>query len=95
MKNQKPDIIHINNGYKLKLEKNKSNLKETNILRLDSTKAKRLLNWKCNLNINNSLKFTSDWYTFYYKNKSKNKILDYSISQIQIYFDKYYENSNK
>ena len=87
--------LRKNNGYKLKLEKNKSNLKETNILRLDSTKAKRLLNWKCNLNINNSLKFTSDWYTFYYKNKSKNKILDYSISQIQIYFDKYYENSNK
>lgn len=67
-----------------KLIKNK-NYKETNSLILNSSKAKLLLNWKCNLNYKQSISMTSKWYlVYYYDNKN---ILNYTIQQIQEYID--------
>ena len=54
---------------------------ESKLLQLDSTKAKKILNWKCNLNLKESIFFTIDWYKQYFE-KSKN-MFDFSIKQIK------------
>ena len=63
-----------------KLKRNK-NLKESNLLHLNSSKAKKLINWKCKLNLNQAISLTIEWYKMFYKNKKK--ILDISIKQIK------------
>lgn len=78
--------LYEHNNFKLDKIVKSSNLKETNILRLNSEKAKKSLGWQCNLSIEKSLEYTSDWYTYYYKSKFKNKIYDFSIKQIENYF---------
>lgn len=45
--------------------------KESNLLKLNSNKAKKYLNWTPVLNFKDSVKFTTDWY-IEYKNKGKN-----------------------
>ena len=56
---------------------------ESNLLQLNSTKAKKKLKWKCKLNFNENIKLVSKWYkNFYFKEGdnflfSKNQIEDY------------------
>ncbi len=61
------------------------NLKESNLLQLNSKKAKKFINWECKLNLYQSIKLTTDWYQVFYKDKKK--ILPLSIKQIEK-FDK-------
>ena len=61
--------------------KKDKNLKESNLLQLNSTKAKKLINWECKLNLKQATKFTIQWYKEFYNNREK--ILDLSIRQIQ------------
>ena len=55
--------------------------KESNLLKLNSNKAKKYLNWTPVLNFKDSVKFTTNWYIEY---KSKGKNLTRSISENSI-----------
>ena len=62
-----------------------SKLIESNLLKLNSSKAKRLLNWECKLNLKKTIHHTAEWYrTFYFNRKN---IKNFSTKQI-IEFEK-------
>tara|TARA_B100001027_G_scaffold211449_1_gene179665 strand:- start:2221 stop:3291 length:1071 start_codon:yes stop_codon:yes gene_type:complete len=63
----------------------KSKFKEKKFLKLSSSKAKKQLNWKSKLNLNQTLDFTSDWYRVYL-NKKINKLYKITLNQINLYF---------
>ena len=66
----------------------KSNLnvyKEAKLLKLNSNKAKKILNWECLLNFDETTLLTSDWYKKYFEDKFN--ILDFSCNQYE-YFTK-------
>ncbi len=48
---------------------------ESKLLKLNSSKAKKILGWKCKMDLKNSLKITTDWYKDYYKNKTKRNLI--------------------
>lgn len=54
---------------------------EANLLSLDCTKAKKLLNWYPKLNIENTIKLTVDWY----KHFREKDIYNLCVKQIEIY----------
>ena len=56
-------------------------LKESNLLQLNSLKAKKLLNWKCKLNLKQAIYYTVEWYNTFYKDRKK--IIDLTIKQIK------------
>ena len=60
------------------------NFHESQILMLNSSKAKKFLNWKAKYDINESLKLTADWYK---KFLSKEKVLKICQEQILNYFN--------
>ena len=62
------------------VKKNKK-LKESNLLQLNSLKAKKLLNWKCKLNLKQAISYTAEWYNTFYKDRKK--IIDLTIKQIK------------
>lgn len=67
---------------KWKLDKKKhSKVYESKLLKLNSTKAKKILKWKSIMNFRETSFMTIKWYQTFYNN-SKN-IRDYSIKQIQ------------
>jgi CDP-glucose 4,6-dehydratase len=68
---------------KWKIQKNKNKIKETNILKLDSTKSLKTLNWKCALTINETMTMVSAWYNNYYFNRSKK--VNFTYKQIEEY----------
>ncbi len=72
--------------FKIKILKKRKDYKESEILKLDSNKAKKYLNWKQNLNFKNMLRITVDWYTQYYL-KRNCKVL--TQSQIKKFFNIY------
>ena len=49
----------------------KNNHYESSLLKLNSNKSKKYLNWKANLNFVESVKYTIEWYKFFYQNKKK------------------------
>ena len=57
---------------------------ESKLLKLNSNKAYKFLNWKCHLNTDQTLKMVVDWYKFYFYNK-KISMYDFSINQIKQY----------
>ena len=59
---------------------NKEKFPENKLLQLNSNKAKNKLNWRCKLNLKNTIIYTTDWYKEYYTNKKN--IYNYSIMQI-------------
>lgn len=70
-------------GRKLAIKKSKGgNPHEANLLLLDSSKAKKMLNWTGKLKIEQAVKFTADWYSAYY---SKKKMDDFTLQQIEEY----------
>lgn len=84
------DILSKNlfdyNKFKLHKIIKSSNLKETNILRLNTEASRKLLGWHCNLSIEKCLEYTSDWYSFFYNSKTKKDVYLFSIKQIKNYF---------
>ena len=70
-----PDI-----GWKIKKQ---NEFKENNLLHLNSNKAKKILGWSTNLNFDDSIKFTVEWYKNYLDNKKN--IYKYSLKQISNY----------
>lgn len=62
----------------------KGNFKETNLLKLDSTKALKKLKWKNKWNMNLSISKTAEWYDHFLKKKDLKKI---TFFQIKEYFN--------
>ena len=61
-------------GFNKKIIFKKANFKETNLLKLNSNKALRNLNWKNTWDMKNSIIKTADWYLSYLKKKKLRKI---------------------
>ena len=56
---------------KWKIKKSKTNQKESVLLKLNSSKANKILKWKTTLSFKESLTYTLNWYKEYYSKKSK------------------------
>ena len=70
---------------KFKFKITKQNLfLEHGLLQLNCSKAKKILNWKPQLNFKDTIKFTTDWYKEFYLNSNMS---DFSKSQIKKFFD--------
>ena len=65
------------------LDSRKNLFKENKLLQLDSSKSKIKLNWKCKLDIDQTINLVSNWYKSYYK--SPKSIYNLSVSQISFY----------
>ncbi len=77
-------LVFKNLGIKKKIIIQKNNkIKETLILRLNCSKAKKQLNWKRLWNTSMSIKKTSEWYRIYLEKKN---ILEITKKQINDYF---------
>ena len=66
------------NNVKWKVEKSQYRFFESQLLKLNSDKAKKYLGWKSKLSMNQSLKMTIDWYKNYFLAHSQKK---YSVSE--------------
>lgn len=74
---------HLN--FKRKLIIKKGKFKETNLLKLNSSKALNILRWKNKWNMKQSILKTAKWYECFLENKDIRKI---SLVQIEEYFNK-------
>ena len=63
--------------------KNKKNFYESNMLKLNSNKAKTQLKWKCILSFKETIAMTVDWYKSYYSKPKK--VYETSFNQIKEY----------
>lgn len=59
---------------------------EASMLKLDISKANEQLNWAPKFNINDTIRFTSDWYKNFYADKDQ--ILDFTAQQINNYLSR-------
>ncbi len=75
--------LGLTSGYSLQAGQLKH---ETTLLKLDATKAKTLLAWKPQLNIDETIRWTFSWYQNYYQHPET--ILAYSKKQMEEYFQK-------
>ena len=66
-----------------KVDKKRSKLYESKLLKLNCSKAKKILNWKSVLNFKETANMTINWYKKYYN--SSEQILDYTKKQILNY----------
>tara|TARA_B100000945_G_scaffold293122_1_gene268829 strand:+ start:3561 stop:4661 length:1101 start_codon:yes stop_codon:yes gene_type:complete len=65
-------------------KKNKSNnFQESKLLKLNSDKAHKLLQWKCILNFEETIDFVANWYFTFYKRKIN--MFNFSVNQIKRY----------
>lgn len=79
------EALEFLKGGKFKIKKDESK-HEANLLKLDISKAKNILNWHPVLNFEESIKFTFEWYKKYYE-KPKN-IVQFTNNQIKLFFNK-------
>ena len=75
-------------NFKWKVKRSKKDVFESKLLKLNSDKAKRKLNWQSKMNIDQSAKLVADWYSFFYKKKTQ-KLYKFSESQINSYINKF------
>ena len=61
--------------------KKNNKFQESNLLQLNSNKAKKILKWECKMNLKKSINFTAEWYKYYFSNKKK--IFEFSLAQIK------------
>ena len=66
-----------------KILKEDKNFHESNLLKLNSSKAKNILKWKSILSFEETTKLVAEWYKFYYNNGTN--IYHFSLSQIKKY----------
>ena len=81
------DIVKLfSNNFKFKYKYIKKNiLGETKILRLNTIKSKKVLNFSSKLTLNNSIDLTINWYKNYLNKKNMRAITE---KQIKDYFKK-------
>ena len=70
-------------GFNWKNQNFKNLFYESNLLKLNSKKAEKILNWKTRLNFEKTILMTANWYKEYLA--KSNSILDISIEQIEYY----------
>src|SRR3989338_5939712 len=63
-------------GKSIKWQKSEQNFHETNILSLNCLKAKSKLNWESKLNLNDSIKWTVDWFKAFSNNSNMRKFTE-------------------
>lgn len=63
------------------------NFYESKLLKLNSSKAYKILNWKSKLSFNENIKLVTEWYKLFYDKKRKISMKNLSLSQIN-YFEK-------
>ncbi len=71
------------NKFKIIIKKNKK-YNEAEVLKLDNTKAKKILNWMPEINIEKAIELTAQWYDGFLSGDNPVKIVD---SQIKNYFN--------
>ena len=76
-----------------KIVKIKKNEYESKLLKLNSTKAFKIIKWKCYLNVNQTIDLVINWYK-YFLDKKKINMYKYSINQIKE-FEKIVQKNNK
>jgi CDP-glucose 4,6-dehydratase len=74
-------------NFNWKIIKSKKNFSESKLLKLNSDKAKKKLNWQSKLSINETIKLVANWYSFFYKKNDKD-LYTLSIKQIHFYIGK-------
>jgi len=79
MEEIKKNITNISWLKKFKKQK----IKESKLLKLNSSKAKKILKWKPILNFSETVKLTTNWYEDFFK--SKNKVYNISIKNLENY----------
>jgi CDP-glucose 4,6-dehydratase len=84
---QKSDVLNVVKlmrskwkNAKLKIE-SKKKFQESQLLHLNSSKAKKLLKWNCKLNLEKNVLFTISWYKSYIDNPQS--IINFSLNQIK------------
>ena len=55
---------------------------ESNLLKLNCTKSRKLLSWRQKMNINKTIEFTAEWYKNYFDKKDN---FDFTVNQIKKY----------
>ena len=65
------------------IKKDNNNYFESNLLKLNSKKAKKLLGWRCAMNFTQTVKMVAEWYKFFYSKKNNKQNL--TLSQIKQY----------
>ena len=65
-------------------KREKRNNIESKLLQLNPNKSKKLLNWQSILTLDETISYTINWYKHYLIDQ---KIYDYSISQVESYFE--------
>ena len=65
------------------MKKSKKSFYESNLLKLNSNKAKIKLKWKCILSFKETIKMVTNWYKNYYSNRTK--VYDFTFHQIKEY----------
>ena len=76
-------LIHVK-LVKFKLNSKKNKYYESSLLRLNSNKAKKLLNWKCILTFEETVLMITSWYkNFYTKNKKTIEMTNEQINQFE------------
>ncbi len=58
---------------------------EAGLLKLNCDKALSYLQWKPVLNFQETAKLTAEWYNYFYNDRSRESVTDYTISQIEAY----------
>lgn len=91
---ESPTVINFINLIKDKFSKNLEvkqqdfhSFQEHNILQLDSSKAKKILNWAPQLTLEQMIDITAEWYTLYiHDNDDVNSLKEITHKQIKRYF---------
>jgi len=65
---------------------------ESSLLKLNSNKAREILNWKCVLTFKETIELVASWYKTFYEKEKKNELI--SMSQIKLY-EKVFMRRNK
>ena len=67
------------------INQSKKKVFESGLLKLNSDKALKDLNWRCILNANQTISLLVNWYRVYYEKKNNSSMYEYSINQIRYY----------
>lgn len=70
-------------GENAKYDQSSSSFEEMRFLNLDSSKAKKVLNWESVLSLDETINFTIDWYKLYFQNNIE-KLLSSTDKQIKL-----------
>ena len=70
---------------KIEINSKANNMKESGLLRLNCDKSLDMLGWKSALDYRKSVEMTASWYEFYYNNRNKKEIFNFTELQMKKY----------